>query len=362
MDIYLVGGAVRDRLLDLPVRERDWVVVGSSEDALLKQGYVRVGKDFPVFLHPHTKEEYALARTERKTAAGYKGFECDTNNEVTLEQDLARRDLTMNAIAEDLNGNLIDPFGGAEDIKKGIFKHVSQAFEEDPLRILRVARFSARFPQFVLDPDTFDLMRMMVSRGDLAELAAERIYVEIDKALKSETPVKFFRVLDDLSAGSRLWPELNESAFTLFEQVASLSDDREERIAALFWYLDKIILKKISARLKLPKQLTDLALLREYFETWMQSDKLDASEIVSWLYGIDAFRRTDRFKKINHFFDLISKITSQGVHGNCSNNWISYYELTTSISAKSFIPKYQGKELGQALRRAQIEKISRARN
>ena len=363
MDIYLVGGAVRDKLLDLPVKERDWVVVGSSEDALLKRGYVRVGKDFPVFLHPKTKEEYALARTERKTGAGYKGFDCDTNSEVTLEQDLARRDLTINAIAEDKQGNLIDPYGGVEDIKKGIFKHVSQAFEEDPLRILRVARFSARFPQFVLDSETFNLMRLMINRGDLAELAAERVYVEIEKSLKSKTPDKFFRLLEDLNAGSKLWPELNNKAFELFERVASLSDDREERIAALFWHLDKTSTKEISRRLKLPKQLVDLALLREHYETWKKLAQLDASEIITWLYGIDAFRRTDRFYKINHFFELISKVTSKkDLVENYRETWLKHFDSAKSISAQSLIPKYKGKELGQALRQAQINKISLEKN
>jgi len=267
------------------------------------------------------------------------------------------------------------PYGGIEDIKMGIFKHVSRAFEEDPLRVLRVARFSARFPQFSIDPKTFDLMYLMISRGDLAELPPERIYSEIDKALISEAPGRFFRFLNDLNAGSKLWPELNENAVGLCEQIASLSTGREERIAALFWYLDNDAMKKINNRLKLPKQLVDLALLRDHFEVWSKLDSLTATDIVAWLYHIDAFRRVDRFKKVNRFFDVVSKCllelspelspepllqpSPKTDHiKNYQDAWLKNHELATSIKAKEFTAKYQGKALGQALRLAQIEKIS----
>ena len=188
MEIYLVGGAVRDKLLNLPVTERDWVVVGATEQELLDSGFTPVGKDFPVFLHPKTKEEYALARTERKVGRGHRGFVCNASTDVTLEQDLLRRDLTLNALAEGADGTLIDPHGGVRDLENRLLRHVSSAFEEDPLRILRVARFASRFQGFTIHDDTIAMMKSMVQRGDLAELAPERIYAEVDKAISTNDP------------------------------------------------------------------------------------------------------------------------------------------------------------------------------
>ena len=177
---YLVGGAVRDRLLGLAVKDRDWLVVHATPEWLLKQGYIQVGKDFPVFLHPQTKEEYALARTERKNGRGYTGFYCDFSPDITLEQDLKRRDLTINAIAQDIDGNLYDPYHGIQDLKQRKLRHISPAFSEDPLRILRVARFAARFYafNFTIAPETVALMKSMVKQGELADLTVERIWLE----------------------------------------------------------------------------------------------------------------------------------------------------------------------------------------
>ncbi len=212
MDIYLVGGAVRDRLLGLPVQERDWVVVGATPQEMLALGYRQVGKDFPVFLHPETGEEYALARTERKTGPGYRGFAFHTSQDVTLEQDLQRRDLTINAIAEAPDGTLIDPFNGREDLQLGLLRHVSPAFSEDPVRILRVARFAARFDRFgfKVTHATNALMRTMVDNGEVDHLVAERVWAELEKALATDAPQRFFTTLRGCGALALLFPEIDQ--------------------------------------------------------------------------------------------------------------------------------------------------------
>jgi tRNA nucleotidyltransferase (CCA-adding enzyme) len=211
MKIYEVGGAVRDALLGLPVKERDWVVVGASADELLGLGFKRVGKDFPVFLHPQTGEEYALARTERKTAPGYTGFAFDTAATVTLEQDLARRDLTINAIARDSNGEIVDPWSGRADLERRVLRHVSPAFREDPLRVLRVARFAARFGSlgFAVAPETLALMREIVATGEMGALRPERVWQETVKALGTEQPDVYFTVLRDCGALQQVFPEID---------------------------------------------------------------------------------------------------------------------------------------------------------
>jgi len=210
MEIYLVGGAVRDRLLNLPIKDQDWVVVGASADDLLKQGYQAVGKDFPVFLHPQTHEEYALARTERKSGAGYTGFECYAGTDVTLEQDLSRRDLTINAMAQDDAGNLIDPYQGQNDIRDKKLRHVSDAFIEDPLRVLRVARFLARFHSqgFEIAQETLQLMGTISGSGELAHLTPERVWTETEKALSEKSPWRYFEVLYECGALTVIFPEL----------------------------------------------------------------------------------------------------------------------------------------------------------
>lgn len=206
---YVVGGAVRDRLLGLPVSDHDWVVVGATVDDMLSRGFRAVGKDFPVFLHPRTHEEYALARTERKTGHGYKGFAFHASPDVTLEEDLARRDLTINAIAEDEHGSLVDPYGGQRDIAARVFRHVSPAFAEDPVRILRLARFAARFSDFVVAPETMALMRQMVDAGEVDHLVAERVWQEISRGLMSERPSRMIEVLRECGALARLLPEVD---------------------------------------------------------------------------------------------------------------------------------------------------------
>ncbi|MDH5600070.1 MAG: multifunctional CCA tRNA nucleotidyl transferase/2'3'-cyclic phosphodiesterase/2'nucleotidase/phosphatase, partial [Gammaproteobacteria bacterium] len=211
MKIYLVGGCVRDQLLGLETRDRDWVVVGATPDEMLQQDFRQVGKDFPVFLHPTSNEEYALARTERKVSAGYSGFSIHASSDVTLEEDLVRRDLTINAMALSDNGELIDPFNGQADIKNKILRHVSPAFVEDPVRILRVARFAARFAElgFTIAEETQQLMAEMVSNGEVDALVPERVWQETMRALQEKTPARFFEVLRDCGALAKLFPEIN---------------------------------------------------------------------------------------------------------------------------------------------------------
>src|SRR4051812_10948724 len=209
MQTYIVGGAVRDALLGLPAGDRDWVVVGASPQQLIASGFLPVGKDFPVFLHPQTREEYALARTERKTAAGYHGFVFHAEPSVTLEQDLARRDLTINAMAQDPQGRIIDPFGGQHDLKARVLRHVTDAFREDPVRILRLARFAARFSTFNVAPETLQLMRGMVDAGEVDALVAERVWQELARGLMERNPARMFEVLRECGALARLLPEID---------------------------------------------------------------------------------------------------------------------------------------------------------
>jgi len=259
MKVYLVGGAVRDKLLGLTPKERDWVVVGSTVDEMLSLGYQQVGKDFPVFLHPDTHEEYALARTERKTRPGYTGFAVHASTDVTLEEDLQRRDLTINAIAEDDNGDLIDPYNGCEDLDAGLLKHISPAFSEDPVRILRIARFAARFCRwgFHVAHGTNTLMREMVEQGEVDALVAERVWAETEKALGEDHPERYFEVLRGCGALQKVFPEIDNlfgvpqpqkhhaeidtgiHIMMVLQQACQLSNDKAVRFAALTHDLGK---------------------------------------------------------------------------------------------------------------------------
>ena len=298
MKIYLVGGAVRDEILGYPFTEKDWVVVGATVDDMLAAGYQQVGKDFPVFLHPETKEEHALARTERKTAAGYKGFEVHASPDVTLEDDLVRRDLTINAIAKDENGEYVDPYNGIADIENKILRHVSDAFLEDPVRILRIARFLARYAHlgFSIAEETMELMKEMVSAGEVDALVPERVWQEMKKALSERTPGAFVTSLRDCGALQRILPELDclfgvpqpeehhpeidtgIHTLMVLEQSCLLSDDADVRFAALLHDLGKgatpkkewprhiaheargaDIVKKVCQRLRIPNEYRDLA-------------------------------------------------------------------------------------------------------
>ncbi len=299
MDTYLVGGAVRDRLLGLPVRERDWVVVGASPQQLLDQGFRQVGRDFPVFLHPQSNEEYALARTERKAGRGHTGFTVHSDPSVTLEEDLLRRDLTVNAIAESADGDLIDPYDGQSDLESRILRHVSPAFVEDPLRVLRVARFAAYLHHlgFRVADETLSLMRSLSESGELATLSAERIWSELARALQTPNPESFFRVLDACGATQALLPELDlEHSLARLTQAAGASARPEIRFAALCSGLAEQELASLCQRLNAPKRFSELAAHWALLENSLaQPASLNASERLQVLERSDAFRRPERF-------------------------------------------------------------------
>jgi len=308
MEIYCVGGAVRDELLGLPVKDRDYVVVGASPEEMSRAGFKPVGKDFPVFLHPKTHEQYALARTERKTARGYKGFQVVAAPEVTLEQDLARRDLTINAIARDGNGRIIDPHGGAADLARGLLRHVSPAFAEDPVRILRVARFAARFG-FRIAPATQRLMRAMVAGGEADALVAERVWQELAKGLMEMKPSKMFAVLRGCGALARLLPELDAAwaepsrygaARRALDFAAGRGCALEERYAVMVGALENDgQLLSINKRLRAPADCAELALLAlRYRETLAAGVAEGAPAVVALLQRCDAWRKPARFGQL----------------------------------------------------------------
>ena len=336
MQIYMVGGAVRDALLGLPVQDRDWVVVGATPEALAAQGYVPVGKDFPVFLHPASREEYALARTERKTAQGYRGFAVHAAPDVTLEEDLARRDLTINAIAQGDDGVLTDPYGGQRDIAARVLRHVTDAFAEDPVRILRVARFAARFPDFSIAPDTLALMQRMVTDGEVDALVPERVWQELARGLMAQQPSRMFEVLRACGALTKLLPEVARlwgvpqraeyhpevdtgvHLMMVLDMAAQLQAPIEVRFACLGHDLGKgttpqaewprhigheersaRLLKALCLRLRVPNDCSELAdvVAREHGNIH-RSGEFGAAALVRLLERCDAFRKPERFADI----------------------------------------------------------------
>jgi len=307
MKIYCVGGAVRDELLGVPVKDRDFVVVGATPEEMLRQGFKPVGKDFPVFLHPRTHEEYALARTERKTARGYHGFEFYTAPDVTIEQDLARRDLTINAIAKDAEGRLIDPFEGASDLEAGVLRHVSPAFGEDPVRILRVARFAARFG-FRIAPETMALMKAMARNGEADALVAERVWQELARGLMEAKPSRMLEVLRECGALARVAPELDalwedsdaaREALRALDASAATGHSLEARLATLARMLDPFAVESLAARLKTPADCRDLALLAaRYSNSVADAGELGVEELVELFEATDAWRRPGRFRSL----------------------------------------------------------------
>lgn len=301
MRVFRVGGAVRDALLGLPVHDEDWVVVGATPDEMIEAGYLPVGKDFPVFLHPETREEYALARTERKTGRGYHGFTFHADAGVTLEQDLARRDLTINAIAQAADGALIDPFGGQRDLQARVLRHVTEAFREDPVRILRVARFAARFADFRLAPETLALMRAMVEEGEADHLVPERVWQELARGLMEGQPSRMFGVLRDCGALARVLPELQltPQVLSVVDAAAKVGAVLPVRFACLALPLDAEVLKSLCTRLRVPNECRELAEVvgREH-EAIQQSPGFDAEAIVRLLERCDAFRKPQRFELV----------------------------------------------------------------
>lgn len=307
MKIYCVGGAVRDELLGLPVKDRDYVVVGATPEEMLRRGFKPVGKDFPVFLHPETHEEYALARTERKTARGYHGFAFHAAPDVTLEQDLARRDLTINAIAKDADGRLIDPFNGASDLREGVLRHVGPAFAEDPVRILRVARFAARLG-FRVAPDTLELMKTMAENGEADALVAERVWQEFAHGLMESKPSRMLAVLRECGALGRVMPEIDalwndrdaaREASLALDAAARAGHSLETRVAALLRSLDPLAVESLAGRLKMPAESRDLALLAARCgNSVVDAGELDPEGLLELFEAADAWRRPERFKAL----------------------------------------------------------------
>ena len=291
MKAYEVGGCVRDELLGLPVADRDWVVVGSTPEDMVRLGYRPVGKDFPVFLHPETHEEYALARTERKSGRGYKGFTVYAAPDVTLEADLARRDLTINAMARDESGRLIDPFGGEKDLREGVLRHVSEAFEEDPVRILRVARFVARFG-FRIAPETLALMRRMVESGEADHLVAERVWQEFGRGLMEAHPARMLEVLAECGLAQRLLPELKNERQAL-ERAAHAGAPLPVRFTVLTWGLDEAAVAALCERLRAPNE--DLELAQAASRSRALLGAREPRGLLELLKRADAIRRPERF-------------------------------------------------------------------
>jgi tRNA nucleotidyltransferase (CCA-adding enzyme) len=404
MNIFLVGGAVRDRFLGLPVKDRDWVVVGASPKQLNGLGYRSVGKDFPVFLHPDSHEEYALARTERKTSVGYHGFEFNTASDVTLEQDLLRRDLTINAMAEDEHGNLVDPLNGQQDLKNRVLRHVSSAFAEDPVRILRVARFLARFHRFgfSIADETLALMRDMVKAGEVDALVPERVWQEMAKALTEPNPEQFILALRECGALKVLFPEIDAlfgvpqvkvyhpevdtgvHVMMVLQQCCLLTNNPVTRFAALTHDLGKAtteadilphhyghedrgvdLVKGLCERLKIPNEYRQLAMLTSAYHTHVhRAFEVKPKTLLKVLAATDAFRRPDRFAQ----FLIACKADSRGRPTFESREYLQadFYALllekTKGIDVAPIIEAgFRGEQVKEQLRRVRLRTIAEVR-
>lgn len=405
MNIYLVGGAVRDKLLDLPIGERDWVVVGATPEEMLQRGFKQVGKDFPVFLHPETKEEYALARTERKTGKGYYGFTTDTSKTVTLEEDLLRRDLTINAIAETPEGKIIDPFHGKEDIKDKLFRHVSPAFSEDPVRILRVARFAARLGPlgFKVADETRELMRNMVLSGEIDALVPERVWQELSRALGEPDPTQFFGVLKTCGALERLWPDLDKlcgipqpaqhhpeidtgiHVMMALKKAVQLTDDKMVRFAVVCHDLGKgktpenewpshrgheeegvPLIKAFCDRYRVPNEYKELAIMVSRFHLHChKANELRANTLLSVLEKMDAFRKPERLERflLACEADARGRLNRESLPYPQAQKMREAYQAAKAVDVKPLIDSgLEGIKLGERLHQERVKAISKIRN
>lgn len=404
MKTYLVGGAVRDKLLGRPVTEQDWVVVGATPEQLQAQGFTPVGKDFPVFLHPQTKEEYALARTERKTGHGYAGFSFYCGEEVTLEEDLIRRDLTINAMAEDEQGNIIDPYGGQADLQQKILRHVSPAFAEDPVRILRIARFAARYHQygFHVANETIALMQTMVSNGEVDHLVAERIWKETERALAEPNPDVFIQVLRDCHALAKIFPEIDAlfgvpqtathhpevdtGIHTLMslQQAVKLTINTCIRFATLVHDLGKgttlpeewprhiaheersmPLVKKLCERIAAPRDYKELALMVAQWHTHChRAMELKPATVLKVLQSNDAFRRPERF----HQFLVCCEADARGRTGfeNRAYPQADFFRRALTAAQQIDLAPLRtqgltGQAFGDAIARLRLDKVTQLR-
>ncbi len=401
MKTYLVGGAVRDKLLGRPITERDWVVVGATPKQLHEQGFIPVGKDFPVFLHPHTKEEYALARTERKTGQGYTGFSFHCDAEISLEEDLIRRDLTINAMAEDDQGHIIDPYGGQQDLQQKILRHVSPAFSEDPVRILRIARFAARYYHygFRVADETIALMQTMVSNGEVDHLVAERIWKETERALAEPNPEKFIEVLHACHALAKIFPEIDAlfgvpqsevhhpeidtGIHTLMslQQAAKLTVNTCIRFATLLHDLGKAgtpqeewprhiahedrslpLVKQLCERIAAPRDFKELALMVAQWHTHChRAMELRPATILNVLQSNDAFRRPERF----HQFLVCCEADARGRTGFENRDYpqADFFRRALACAQQIDLAPLRaqgvtGQALGEAIARVRLDQIT----
>ena len=374
MKTYQVGGAVRDRLLGLPVHDIDYVVVGSSVKEMLGNGFRPVGSHFPVFLHPQTQHEYALARTERKTAPGHQGFVFHADPSIQLEDDLKRRDLTINAMAQEVNasgeliGHLIDPYRGKVDLEQGIFRHLSDAFSEDPLRVLRVARFAARFPTFTIAPETLAIMKHMVSKDELKTLSKERIWQELARALRSQAPQRFIDVLEECGALEEIWP----TAFTVqwrnmssrkemiaqLNQVVGIHPEIDKRLAILLKKLKPVEISTWGGELRVPNEITEYCFAVAEFEACHEF-------VLSPQIVLDLFNRTDVWRKPARFTEVMKLFESIGVG---VANWSKLVNAALQVDGGQIAAKISqlgsssnlGEQIHQAVVHARLMAISQA--
>ena len=374
MKTYQVGGAVRDRLLGLPVHDIDYVVVGSSVKEMLGNGFRPVGSHFPVFLHPQTQHEYALARTERKTAPGHQGFVFHADPSIRLADDLKRRDLTINAMAQEVNasgelvGHLIDPYRGKVDLEQGIFRHLSDAFSEDPLRVLRVARFAARFPTFTIAPETLAIMKYMVSKDELKTLSKERIWQELARALRSQAPERFIDVVEECGALEEIWP----TAFTVqwrnmssrkemlaqLNQVVAIHPEIDKRLAILLKKLKPVEISTWGGELRVPNEITEYCFAVAEFEACHEF--VPSPHIV-----LDLFNRTDVWRKPARFTEVMKLFESIGVG---VANWSKLVNAALQVDGGQIAAKISqlgsssnlGEQIHQAVVHARLMAISQA--
>ena len=374
MKTYQVGGAVRDRLLGLPVHDIDYVVVGSSVKEMLGNGFRPVGSHFPVFLHPQTQHEYALARTERKTTPGHQGFVFHADPSIRLEDDLKRRDLTINAMAQEVNasgelvGHLIDPYRGKVDLEQGTFRHLSDAFSEDPLRVLRVARFAARFPTFTIAPETLAIMKHMVNKDELKTLSKERIWQELARALRSQAPERFIDVLEECGALEEIWP----TAFTVqwrnmsskkemlaqLNQVVAIHPEIDKRLAILLKKLKPVEISTWGGELRVPNEITEYCFAVAEFEACHEF-------VLSPHIVLDLFNRTDVWRKPARFTEVMKLFESIGVG---VANWSKLVNAALQVDGGQIAAKISqlgsssnlGEEIHQAVVHARLMAISQA--
>ena len=374
MKTYQVGGAVRDRLLGLPVHDIDYVVVGSSVKEMLGNGFRPVGSHFPVFLHPQTQHEYALARTERKTAPGHQGFVFHADPSIQLEDDLKRRDLTINAMAQEVNasgelvGHLIDPYRGKVDLEQGIFRHLSDAFSEDPLRVLRVARFAARFPTFTIAPETLAIMKYMVSKDELKTLSKERIWQELARALRSQAPERFIDVLEECGALEEIWPTAftvqwrnissREKMLTQLNQVVAIHPEIDKRLAILLKKLKPVEISTWGGELRVPNEITEYCFAVAEFEACHEF-------VLSPQIVLDLFNRTDVWRKPARFTEVMKLFESIGVG---VANWSKLVNAALQVDGGQIAAKISqlgsssnlGEQIHQAVVHARLMAISQA--